>query len=223
MLLLDQVLSTGDLETILTRIAAVPIRDGGNTAGGRTAKAKNNREFALDHEGTEAVGTLVLNALRRNADFRAYVQPLKIRMPIISVYDPGMAYGDHLDAPVMGEGPIHTTRTDLSVTVFLSEPGSYDGGELILRAPTGERSVKLPAGGAVCYPTAYVHRVTPVTRGRRLAVVTWVQSRVRDHEERAILYDLTCAIHALPEDVDDGQRLRLNHVYTRLMQKWTEA
>lgn len=223
MLLLDHVLSNENLQIIRDRIADIPSRNGHETASGQAAKTKNNRELALDDEVTKAVGDLVLNALRRHVDFRNYAQPLKIRMPIVSVYDPGMAYGDHLDAPVMGDGPIHSTRTDLSVTVFLSEPDSYDGGELLLHAPTGDRAIKMPAGGAVCYPTAYVHQVTPVTRGQRLAVVTWIQSRVRDHEDRAILYDLARSIHALPEDDAGEQRLRLNHVYTRLMQKWTET
>lgn len=223
MLLLDHVLSSDDLQAIHDRVADIPLRNGNETAGGRAAKTKNNRELALDNDVTEAVGNLVLNALRRNADFRNYAQPLKIRMPIVSVYDPGMAYGDHLDAPVMGDGPIHSTRTDLSITVFLSEPDTYDGGELMLHAPTGKRTVKMPAGGAVCYPTAYIHQVTPVTRGQRMAMVTWIQSRVRDHEERAILYDLARTIRALPENVASEQRLRLNHVYSRLMQRWTET
>jgi PKHD-type hydroxylase len=120
----------------------------------------------------------------------------------------------------MGKALNQQTRSDLSITVFLSDIDSYDGGELILRTATGNRSVKLDAGGLVAYPTSYIHHVTPVTRGERLAMVTWIQSKVQDHEQRQILYDFLVNLAALPADTDPQVRLRMQHIYARLLQSW---
>jgi len=223
MLLIPKILSDTELSDVLARVDRLPTVDGGESADGRAKAVKNNRELAPEDTDTAAIGNIVLAALRRHAGFQSFALPHKIRMPIVSLYEPGMAYGDHVDAPIMGEGPIHTSRTELSVTVFLSAPDSYDGGELLLRTPVGDRPVKLPAGGAVCYSTVHIHRVEPVTRGRRIAAVTWMQSRVRDHGNRAILFDLAQSMAELPKDAPEALRLRLRHVYARLVQSWTEV
>ena len=120
---------------------------------------------------------------------------------MFSRYDPGMEYGDHIDNAIMGE-----IRTDLSVTLFLSRPDTYDGGELVIQLPLGNQEIKLDAGEAIVYPSNSVHHVAPVTRGARLAAVTWVQSRVRDQEVRSILYDL----HKSAQDPVAGQNKDLS-------------
>lgn len=222
MLLVPQILASSEADDLRSRIDRLPTRDGGATAGGVAGSAKDNRELSGDDPEIKAIGQIGLGALNRSPRFKSFALPHKIRMPIISIYDPGMVYGDHVDAPVMGEGPLHATRTDLSVTLFLSDPASYDGGELLLRTPYGDRPVKAKAGDAICYPTSYIHGVRPVTRGRRVALVTWLQSRVRNHDNRSILYDLERSIAELPADVPTEQRLRLGHVYARLMQQWVE-
>jgi len=221
MLILKSVLTAEHLAEIQAEVAEIGFADGKGTAQGAAARAKSNLELARG-ERTDALGNRVLAAVRRQPQFEAYALPHKIRLPIISGYEPGMTYGDHVDAPVMGAGPIHATRTDLSMTLFLSPPEDYDGGELVLHTPEAQARVKLPAGHAVVYPTVHIHRVEPVTRGRRLAAVTWIQSRVRDHEDRRLIYDLDRTIGALG-DIDERHRLRLRHVHARLMQKWVEA
>ena len=223
MLLIPKMLTSSELADVIARVERMPTVAGSESADGPARDVKNNRELPLDGPDATAIGDVVLAALRRHSRFQAFALPHKIRMPIVSLYEPGMAYGDHVDAPVMGAGPIHATRTDLSVTVFLSDPDSYDGGELMLRTPIGDRPVKLPAGGAVCYSTEHIHRVEPVTRGSRLAAVTWMQSRIRDHGHRAVLFDLAQSMAELPEDTPETLRLRLRHVYARLVQGWTEV
>lgn len=223
MLELPALLSIEDLTAIRTDLATTDLLDGRSTAGPVARQVKRNLEVSGDDPAVKRVAERVTRALNANRAFREFAMPHKIRMPIVSIYEPGMEYGNHVDAPIMGEGPIHATRTDLSATVFLSDLDSYDGGELVLETPTGARRSRLEAGGAVVYPTHYIHRVDPVTRGQRVAVVTWMQSRVRDHDERQILYDLSCAIRALPKETGEAERLRLHHVFTRLYQKWTSV
>lgn len=221
MLQLPDLLSADDLAAIRADLSQTDLLDGRNTAGPVARQVKRNLEVPGDSPAIKRIGDRVLKLLNGSRAFREFAMPHKIRVPIVSLYEPGMEYGNHVDAPVMGDGPIHATRTDMSTTVFLSDLDNYDGGELVLETPTGEQRVRLAAGGAVVYPTNYIHRVAPVTRGQRLAVVTWMQSRVRDHEERQIMYDLACAIRALPKTVGEAERLRLHHVFTRLYQKWS--
>ncbi|MEQ8396739.1 Fe2+-dependent dioxygenase [Thalassobaculum sp.] len=221
MLELPALLSADDLAAIRADLQRTDRLDGSATAGPVARQVKRNLEVSGEDPAIKRIGDRVTAALTGSRAFREFAMPHKIRMPIVSVYEPGMEYGNHVDAPIMGDGPIHATRTDLSVTVFLSDLASYDGGGLVLETATGPRHVRLEAGGAVVYPTHYIHRVEPVTRGTRLAVITWMQSRVRDHEERQILYDLAAGIRALPENTGKAERLLLHHVFTRLYQKWT--
>ena len=223
MLQLPALLSADDLAAIRADLAQTDVLDGRTSAGPVAREVKRNLEVAGDDPSIKRIGDRVLRLLNASREFREYAMPHKIRMPIVSRYEPGMEYGNHVDAPVMGDGPIHATRTDLSTTVFLSDLDSYDGGDLVLETPSGAQRVRLEAGGAVVYPTSFIHRVAPVTRGQRVAVVTWMQSRVRDHEERQILFDLASAVRSLPRDTGADERLRLHHVFTRLYQKWTSV
>ena len=161
--------------------------DGRSTAGWHAAQVKHNLQLAGGDD--RPADTLVLKALARNEVFQMGVRPLSMRPPLFSRYENGMAYGTHVDDPVMGP-PTAPVRTDVALTVFISPPEDYAGGELVIEGTMGEQAIKLPAGAAVAYPADTLHRVEPVTRGRREVAVTWIQSQVREPARREVLFDL---------------------------------
>jgi PKHD-type hydroxylase len=169
---------------------------------------------------------MVLEALGRSALFITAALPLRVFPPLFNRYDSGMDFGAHVDnamRQVRGSG--HTIRTDISCTLFLSDPGSYDGGELVVQDTYGEQRVKLAAGSAVIYPATSLHRVEPVTRGSRVASFFWMQSMVRDGMRRRLLFDLDMAINGLRADVP-GQHpsvVSLTGVYHNLLRQWADA
>jgi PKHD-type hydroxylase len=133
-----------------------------------------------------------------------------------------MSYGEHVDDPVMGEGALY--RSDVSVTIFLNDPAEYDGGELIITTAFGEQPVKLAAGDAVLYPSSSVHRVAEITRGERLVAVSWIQSMVRNPEQRALLHELNQARETLlSEQPDSEETRRVNQSYINLVRMWSEV
>ena len=217
MLQLAQFLSPEQLAEIRQKLAGAHFEDGQVSSGKKT---KQNIQLDQNDAAADFCANLLTRRLLEVDLFTNYALPSAIRVPLVSLYVSGMSYPDHVDAPIMGKALNQQTRSDLSVTVFLSDIDSYDGGELILRTATGNRSVKLDAGGLVAYPTSYIHHVTPVTRGERLAMVTWIQSKVQDHEQRQILYDFLVNLAALPADTDPQVRLRMQHIYARLLQSW---
>jgi PKHD-type hydroxylase len=162
--------------------------DGARTAGWAAREVKKNRQLRKG-AATGGAATLVRAGLEAHQVFRAASLPRAMRDPMFARYGVAEEYGLHVDDALMGQGP-EQLRTDLSVTVFLSAPGDYDGGELVLDSPAGEQTIKLDAGSAVLYPATFLHRVAPVTRGERRVAVTWVQSLIRSAEQRAILFDL---------------------------------
>jgi PKHD-type hydroxylase len=159
-----------------------------SSPGLAAAGIKRNEQLSLASAQQRQVEEIVLEALDRNETFRVAAVPKLIRPPVLSRYRKGMAYGTHIDSPVMRR-PV-PMRLDLSTTIFLSDPSSYRGGELCIETPYGEKRVKLPAGDAILYPTTMLHRVEEIAEGERLAAVTWIQSMVQDQNKRAILYDL---------------------------------
>ncbi|HMB75765.1 MAG TPA: Fe2+-dependent dioxygenase, partial [Kiloniellaceae bacterium] len=182
---------------------------------------KRNEQLRGDSENAKALKTQVLKALERNATFRQVALPRKVRPPLFSRYSPGMTYGRHVDDALMG--PKRADRTDLSVTVFLSAPDSYEGGELEIETPFGPQSVKLPAGAAVVYPASSLHAVAPVVEGERLAAVTWVQSLVRDPARREVLYDLALVRdHLNRADNESDAAERAFKTYSNLLRMWAE-
>jgi PKHD-type hydroxylase len=189
---------------------------GTQTAGWHATHVKNNEQAA----GIESDGLrkLVETTLLAHPVFKAAAQPKLIIKTLVSRYKPGMSYGTHVDEPLMAG-----IRTDLSFTLFLSDPNTYDGGALIIEGSDGENEVKLPAGSLVLYPTTTLHRVQEVTRGERLAVVGWVRSFIRNAEDREILFDLENVIASLR--VNNADRALLDHVLkvrTNLLRKWVE-
>jgi PKHD-type hydroxylase len=206
---------------ILAEIAAAQFVDGRETAGVRLAGTKRNLQIGRDDPATQRIGARVLAALKEHTDFRAAVYPSQLHSVLVSRYLPGMEYGAHVDDALMGQTAQY--RADLSLTLFLSPADGYDGGELALESGSGEVRVKLPARGMVCYPTGQLHRVLPVTRGERLAVVGWIQSHVREASAREALWDLAQARDAVFEREGKSRAFDLiNKTHTNLLRRWAE-
>jgi PKHD-type hydroxylase len=184
-----RLLPSREAARIVSELEQRSFADGKLTASGLARDVKNNLQLKRDGREFSHLDKLVFEVCQRSPEFMAFAIPKRIAAPIFSRYDPGMQYGSHVDNAFMG-GP-SGVRSDLSVTLFLSPPDSYDGGELVVEMALGEQQIKLDAGEAIVYPSSSVHHVAPVTRGVRFAAVTWVQSAIGDERLRAILHDLT--------------------------------
>jgi len=198
--------------------------DGRATAGHQGAQVKRNLQLAEDSAVARELGAGVLAALERNPLFLSAALPSIVYPPLFNRYEGGMTFGSHVDGAVrLLPGSAAKIRTDLSATLFLSAPGDYDGGELLIEDVYGVQPVKLPAGDLVLYPATSLHRVTPVARGTRLASFFWVQSMVRDAGQRAVLFDLDMAIVRLTRDVPGHEALvALTGSYHNLLRRWAD-
>ena len=191
------------------------------SAGMAAQRVKNNQELAIDERLMRQLNNLVMGSLVRHPVYRSAALPLRVATPYYARYSTGMSYGYHVDDPIMGEGDLY--RSDISVTIFISGPDDYDGGELVIQTPFGEQFVKLPAGDAVIYPSSSVHRVAEVTRGERVVAVSWIQSMIRDPEKRALLHELNQAREKLLHDNPEAEETsRVNHAYINLVRMWSE-
>lgn len=200
--------------------------DGNATSGHQSALAKRNQQLPETAPEAKAAGDIVLDALARCPLFIAASLPLKIFPPLFNSYAGGEAFGTHVDNGVRVQASTgFRVRADLSITVFLASPDEYEGGELTVETAFGVQQVKLPAGHAVLYPSSSLHRVEPVTQGRRIASFFWMQSMIRDDGERQILFDLDSSIQALAEGAGhaDPQVIRLTGVYHNLLRRWADA
>jgi PKHD-type hydroxylase len=200
-----------------------PWQDGRATAGHRAQHVKNNLQLPVDLPAAKQLGELVANRLGHSQTFLSAALPLRIVPPRFNRYEGDGHYGSHVDNAVFPiPGTAMSVRTDVSVTLFLSEPSEYDGGELIIQDTFGEHSVKLPAGDIILYPGSSLHRVTPVTRGVRFASFLWAQSLVAADHRRRMLYELDVAIQALSGDhPEHGSVDGLTHVYHNLLREWS--
>jgi predicted O-linked N-acetylglucosamine transferase (SPINDLY family)/predicted 2-oxoglutarate/Fe(II)-dependent dioxygenase YbiX len=215
------VLTAEELTQLRALLANAQFIEGKLTAIGN-ADIKHNKQLSPSDQVETQVKSIVIAALARNLQFQQFACPKIIRPPLFSRYLPGMAYGSHIDNPLMGE--MSSVRSDLSITLFLSEPESYEGGELVIEAGQSEYPVKLPAGAMVLYPTTYLHRVEPVTRGERLAAVTWVQSLLRRTDEREIIADLAQVQQLLLEKYGRTRAFDLiSKTSANLLRKWAET
>jgi PKHD-type hydroxylase len=213
-------LNEAQVQKIHDVAARVGFVDGRATAGMAASRVKRNEELAPDAEAQALVNRILMAALGHNARFRGAALPNRMADFIVARYHPGMTYGDHVDDPIMGGGKF---RTDVSMTVFLNPPEAYDGGELVIRTPFGDRRVKLRAGDAVVYPSASVHHVAEVTRGERLVALTWIQSFVRDAARRELLFELDLARdHLLGHDPDAETTKYVDRSYANLLRMWSE-
>jgi len=199
--------------------------DGRETSGHLAARVKHNRQVDEATPEAREMGSIVVSALERTPLFMAAALPLRVFPPLFNRYEPGMAFGAHVDNAIreLTSSPLRV-RTDLSATLFLSAPEEYDGGELVVDDTYGAHSVKLPAGDMILYPATSLHRVVPVTRGVRLASIFWVQSMVRDDGERSLLFDLDMAISQVSEATPDSSGVvALTSCYHNLLRRWADA
>jgi PKHD-type hydroxylase len=224
---IPRVLEPSQVADFRKRLSAAGWAHGRMTAGFQSARAKNNLQLPENDPVAGELSGAVRAALDRNPLFFAAALPRRVFTPLFNRYGVGNGFGDHVDNAIRyeqnGASAWQPVRTDLSATLFLTEPEEYDGGELVIGANTGIQRVKLPAGDLVLYSATTVHRVEPITRGERLASFFWIQSMVRDDGKRALLFDLDVAIQGLNKDhPDHPSAVELVGVYHNLLRRWAE-
>lgn len=220
---IERVLDTAQLAQVRAALAGARFVDGRLSAGRSARRVKHNQEVEAAEPALERLNRLVMGALLRHPEYQAATLPYRVATPYYARYIPGMRYGDHVDDPVMGP-PGGQYRSDVSTTVFLNAPEDYEGGELVIRTPFGDRRIRLPAGDAVTYPSSSLHHVGEVTRGERLVAVTWAQSMVRDPARRELLYTLNRARERLVRERPDAEETRQVDVsYVNLVRMWCEV
>jgi PKHD-type hydroxylase len=222
LLTLDDVLDAATLAEVNARLDQAAFADGRASAGRDAARVKRNEEVPPQDALSRLLNERVLRPLYAHPVFQAAALPARLSGAFFARYQPGMEYGAHVDDPIMGpEGGRY--RTDVSITVFLSPPESYAGGELVIHAAYGEQRLKGAAGSAVIYPSGSLHRVAPVTHGERRVAVAWAQSLVRGTEQRRLLYELHTAASALREALPQAQVTQtVQQVYINLMRLWAD-
>ncbi|MBR0937953.1 Fe2+-dependent dioxygenase [Bradyrhizobium jicamae] len=225
---IPNVLSKADVVDIRRIMDAGSWEDGRSTAGAASALVKRNEQLPPDSEVARQLGNRILSALSASPRFISAAIPLKIFPPLFNRYaaSDGHHFGLHVDNAVRGDKLTGLRiRTDLSVTLFLSEPEDYEGGELVIEDLYGSHEIKLPAGDLVLYPASSLHLVTPVTRGTRVASFFWLQSMIRDAHARSLIFDLDTAIQALVERLgrDDPETVKLTGIYHNLIRHWAEV
>lgn len=223
MVRIPQVINRDQLAIVRQLIKDAPFVDGKLSAGIAAQPIKNNLELDKKPELVDRLNNVVMTSLYKNPQYQSVALPSKIGSPFYAKYVNGMNYGWHVDNAVMG--PINGMyRSDVSTTVFLSDPDEYEGGELIIRTTYGEDEIKLPAGFAVVYPSTSLHKVAEVTSGERLVAVTWAQSIIRDDNQRELLYELNLVrekwIHQHSNEDDTS---KLDSVYNNLVRMWGEV
>ena len=198
--------------------------DGRVTAGFQSARAKDNLQVPEGHPVARQCGDIIIAALERTSLFVSAALPLRVFPPLFNRYGGGQAFGTHVDNAIRQvPGTPHRIRTDLSATLFLSDPDEYDGGELVIEDTYGAHAVKLPAGQMILYPATSLHHVRPVTRGARIGSFFWIQSMVADDAERTLLFDLDSAIRSLSQDFPEAPDvIRLTGIYHNLIRRWTQ-
>ncbi|ANG61712.1 Fe2+-dependent dioxygenase [Marinobacterium aestuarii] len=217
------------MRTLLDRADWV---DGRSSAGAQALEVKRNRQLPADSPLAQQLGDLILAALSRHPTFISAALPLRIMPPLFNRYEAGETYGLHVDNALRfiqptgpGQGAAIPVRTDLSATLFLTDPEDYDGGELEIESSFGAQSIKLAAGDLILYPASSQHRVTPVTRGSRSCAVFWLQSMVRDSSQREMLFDLDQSVQSLGSELGQAHDdvMRLSGLYHNLIRQWAET
>lgn len=222
---IENILTDDQLARFRSVLDSAPWADGKATAGYQSALAKQNLQLPETCEAALTLGAEIERALAGNLLFQSAALPARIFPPLFNRYEGGHSFGSHVDnalRPLRGGGRL---RTDLSATLFLADPDSYDGGELLVEDVYGVQSVKLAAGSMILYPATSLHQVTPVTRGARVASFFWIQSHVRDDAARAILFDMDMAMQRLRADVGDEHPslIALTGCYHNLLRRWAEV
>ena len=227
LLQLPQVLNAEQVAHCRQRLEQAAWADGRMTAGYQSALAKDNAQLPENDPVARELGGLILEALSRNSTFFSAALPQRIYPPLFNRYAGGQSFGFHVDNAVRydrSRGGVDPVRTDLSATLFLSAPEDYDGGELVIEDTYGTQQIRLPAGHLLLYPGTSLHRVTPVTRGARVASFFWIQSMLREDAQRRLMFDLDVSIRTLTRDVPEHPSLvQLTGVYHNLLRRWADV
>ncbi len=223
-LAIPEVLTPAETAEARRMLDAADWIDGKATAGHQSARVKDNMQIPEDHPAARQIGETILAALGRNPLFISAALPAHVFPPLFNRYQGGQSFGTHVDNAIRQvRSTGHRIRTDLSATLFLSQPDEYDGGELAIEDTYGAHSVKLPAGHMVLYPATSLHHVTPVTRGARVSSFFWIQSMVRDDGHRSLLFDLDSALQRLNHDAPGhASAVQFAGVYHNLLRVWAE-
>ena len=222
---IPEVLTNHQVEQARGRLDQADWVDGRATAGHQSARVKHNVQLPESHQVAIELGDVILGALQQNALFVSAALPLHVFPPLFNRYEGGGSFGNHVDNAIRSYGATGLRiRTDLSATLFFSNPAEYDGGELLVEDTYGVHSVKLPAGHMILYPATSLHHVRPVTQGARVCSFFWVQSMVRDDGKRTLLFDMDSAIQQLNNE-HPGSRsaVSLTGVYHNLLRQWAEV
>jgi PKHD-type hydroxylase len=224
LLAIPNVLSPEQVAEARQLLEAADWVDGKVSAGHQGARVKDNMQLPVENPVARQVGGMILKALGANPLFMSAALPLHILPPMFNRYSGGQTFGTHVDGSVrVVPGTNHRLRTDLSCTLFFAGPEEYDGGELIIEDTYGSKSVKLPAGHMILYPSTSLHQVTPVTRGTRLCSFFWLQSMIRDNGQRSLLFEMDVAIQRLGrENALHPSVVQLTGVYHNLLRQWAE-
>ncbi len=198
--------------------------DGRTTAGHQSALSKHNRQLPESSPVAQDIGKTILKALQNSGLFMSAALPQRVFPPLFNRYEGGEHFGNHVDNAIRALPQGGQIRTDLSATLFLSDPQDYDGGELLVDDTYGAHKVKLSAGSLILYPSTSLHRVTPVTRGMRLASFFWIQSMIRDDGQRTLLFDLDMSIYRLRQQLGPEHEALVAQtgVYHNLLRRWAE-
>jgi PKHD-type hydroxylase len=225
MICIPDVLSKDDVAEFRRIMDAHEWEDGCSTAGAQSAEVKKNEQLPPDSDTARRLGERVVSALSANLLFISAAVPLRIFPPLFNRYEPGQFFGEHVDNCVRGDQLTGMRiRTDLSATLFLSEPEEYDGGELVIDDNYGAHHVKLPAGHLVLYPSTSLHMVTPVTRGARVCSFLWLQSMIKDNHARRLTFDMDQSVQELVGRLgrNDPEVRKLTNIYHNLIRYWAE-
>lgn len=218
-LLINDVLNNDDVAKVTDKLNAMRFVDGTVTAGWHAKLVKNNMQVDRQQLEYGPLNKAVTEAIMRNPTFRMAARPRNVTPLLFSRYRDGMEYGTHVDDPVM-----HNMRSDISFTLALADPSAYEGGELVMETTGGEQAYKLKAGQMIMYPSTTLHRVTPVTKGERVAAVGWCQSFLRSAEQREILYDLDLARRAIFEKEKKSREFDvISRCHANLMRMWMDG
>jgi len=226
LIVVPEVFSKQQVRDLRAKLDAAEWVDGKVTAGHQSAQSKNNSQIPENHPVAREVGGRILQSLGTHPLFRSAALPLKVFPPLFNRYAGGQTFGTHVDNAIRTHAASGgRIRTDLSCTLFFSEPDEYDGGELVVEDTYGSKNVKLPAGDMILYPSTSLHHVTPVTRGARVSSFFWLQSMIRQDAQRSLLFDLDNAIQRVDSNpATDVQRsvVQLTGVYHNLLRQWAE-
>jgi len=221
---IKSLINEAQIQKIQEILSGTNFVDGRTTAGRVAAKVKHNLESSLAPDQQQLLNRILMASLGNNQQFKSFALPNRMADFIFSRYEKGMSYGDHIDDPMMGGGVGGHFRTDISMTVFLNDPNSYKGGELVVRTLMGDKKVKLAAGDAVVYPSSSVHHVAEITSGVRQVAITWMQSFVRDAAKRELLFELDLAREKMLRDNPQTDEAKyVDRSYVNLLRMWTDV